>query len=207
MSQITSQSGQALLPATGWWCWTARAGSWAATRPLANFSEDKIEHGEILRVEEVFEGPYVGRARVALDAALSEGEASENIRARILEADGQSFACEYGINPILGSFRQINGVIFTVRDLDFALFSEEAAEGRRRSPPYPQTGLPGFVREPGRGRLHHQPALAHHQLQPKGQPAHRLQAPRRCWAVFAGTSSARTSASPAAPCAPPWRPG
>ena len=89
-----------------------------ANRAALQLMAGELVVGEVLRFTGFLEGPDLALAQSALDAALGQGEPSNQIQAQARDAAGQDFTCEYSINPLFGPGRQVVGAMINLRDLD-----------------------------------------------------------------------------------------
>ncbi|MBU1451529.1 MAG: sigma 54-interacting transcriptional regulator [Proteobacteria bacterium] len=114
-------------------------------RVALQFMAGELVVGEVLRLGGFFEGPDLALAQSALDAALGQGEPSQQIQARARDATGQEFTCEYSINPLFGLGRQVVGAMITLRDLDFAPLNGGRMEPGEFLPRMPRLGYQSLV--------------------------------------------------------------
>jgi PAS domain S-box-containing protein len=100
----------------------------------------EVATGDTFRPNQVLSGPDLADFQSCLDGALARGRAVSNRRARVLDTSGHQFNCEYSLNPIFGSGRQVIGVILGFRDMDFAPLKEGRLDPGESLPQMPRLG-------------------------------------------------------------------
>lgn len=100
----------------------------------------KLEPGDLISLEDLFEVPHLASAQAAVDAALGQGKPSNGLQGHVRDNSGQSFLCEYSIIPLFGASRQVLGVIITLHDLDFNWLGQDGWDSSETLPHLPKLG-------------------------------------------------------------------
>jgi PAS domain S-box-containing protein len=100
----------------------------------------KIQPGDFLELEDIFEGPELASAQAALDQALG-GKPISGVQGHVRDSGGQRFLCEYSILPMYGASRQITGVMLTIHDLEFSCFGQGGLDAGETLPHLPKLGF------------------------------------------------------------------